>query len=84
MRARGGAILPEHIRLGTTGTTTPATNDTAVLRSLAEVEAEHIQRVLEYTGGHKGRACEILGISRPALDRKITRHGLIVPSSRRS
>ncbi|BAN70001.1 sigma 54-interacting transcriptional regulator [endosymbiont of unidentified scaly snail isolate Monju] len=84
VRARGGAILPEHIRLGTTGTTTPATNDTAVLRSLAEVEAEHIQRVLEYTGGHKGRACEILGISRPALDRKITRHALIVPSSRRS
>jgi transcriptional regulator with PAS, ATPase and Fis domain len=82
VRARGGAILPEHLQFATTGATAPATADTTVLRSLAEVEAEHIQRVLEHTGGHKGHACEILGISRPALDRKITRHSLVVPSSR--
>jgi len=84
VHARGGAILPEHLEFATTGATAPATTDTTVLRSLAKVEAEHIQRVLDHTGGHKGHACEILGISRPALDRKIARHGLIVPSSQRS
>jgi transcriptional regulator with PAS, ATPase and Fis domain len=50
----------------------------APLRSLEQVEAEHIQRVLDYTGGHKGRSCEILGISRPALDRKIHKYNLSV------
>ncbi len=49
------------------------------LRSLDAVAAEHIQRVLEHTDGHKGRSCEILGISRPALDRKIEKYGLSVP-----
>jgi DNA-binding NtrC family response regulator len=50
-----------------------------VLRSLDAVEAEHIQRVLDHTGGHKGRTCEILGISRPALDRKIEKYALRMP-----
>ncbi len=54
--------------------------DALVLRTLDEVEAEHVQRVLDYTGGHKGRASEILGISRPALDRKIGKYGLKVPA----
>lgn len=80
MRARHGAILPEH--LGLTGVPVPPGNpdegEDAILRSLDEVEAEHIQRVLDHTGGHKGHSCEILGISRPALDRKITRYGLRV------
>jgi len=49
------------------------------LRRLDEVEADHVQRVLLHTGGHKGRSCEILGISRPALDRKIEKYGLNVP-----
>ncbi|MCF1184065.1 helix-turn-helix domain-containing protein [Marichromatium gracile] len=26
---------------------------------------------LDHTGGYKARSCQILGISRPALDRKI-------------
>jgi two-component system response regulator AtoC len=47
--------------------------------SLEQVEAAHIQRVLHHTDGHKGRSCEILGISRPALDRKIEKYALIVP-----
>jgi DNA-binding NtrC family response regulator len=46
------------------------------LQSLAEMEAAHVQRVLDFTQGHKGRACEILGISRPALDRKIAKYRL--------
>jgi len=49
------------------------------LKTLDEVEAAHVQRVLNHTGGHKGQTCEILGISRPALDRKIVKYALVVP-----
>jgi len=35
--------------------------------------------VLNYTGGHKGKSCDILGISRPALDRKIKKYALMLP-----
>ena len=51
------------------------------LLTLEQVEAAHIQRVLSHTGGHKGRTCEILGISRPALDRKIEKFRLTVSPS---
>ncbi|TVT59875.1 MAG: sigma-54-dependent Fis family transcriptional regulator [Sedimenticola thiotaurini] len=50
-----------------------------VVRTLDQVEAEHIQRVLDYTHGHKGKSCEILAISRPALDRKIKKYDLTLP-----
>jgi DNA-binding NtrC family response regulator len=56
-----------------------ASTEASVLRSLDALEAEHIQRVLDYTGGHKGKTCEILGISRPALDRKIEKYTLRMP-----
>ncbi|MCP4407398.1 MAG: hypothetical protein GY807_06485 [Gammaproteobacteria bacterium] len=46
------------------------------LQTLDEVEASHVQRVLDFLQGHKGRTCEILGISRPSLDRKIRKYGL--------
>ena len=45
-------------------------------RTLLEVEKEHIQNVLEHVEGHFGRACEILGISRPTLRKKITDYDL--------
>ena len=38
-----------------------------------------VGQVLYFTGGHKGRSCDILGISRPALDRKIKKYGLDLP-----
>jgi DNA-binding NtrC family response regulator len=59
-----------------------STTETLALRSLDEIEAEHVQRVLNHTQGHKGRSCEILGISRPALDRKIDKYQLTVPGRR--
>ena len=52
------------------------TND---LRSLRELEKDHIVRVLERTGWHKGKACEILDISRPKLERRIHEFNLIPP-----
>ncbi len=44
--------------------------------SLRERERDHIERVLTSTGWHKGRACEILGISRPTLERRIREFSL--------
>ena len=50
------------------GTATP-------LISLDELQQRHVAAVLAHTQGHKGRACEILGISRPALERRLARLG---------
>ena len=84
--ARDGQINASHIRFRhapePAGSSQDASSHGAqdsAWPSLDEVEAGHIQRVLEHTGGHKGRSCEILGISRPALDRKIQKYGLRVP-----
>jgi DNA-binding NtrC family response regulator len=43
-----------------------ATGDTTLI-SLAEVERNHVRRVMELVGGNKLRAAEILGISRSTL-----------------
>ncbi len=80
--ARDGNIEAAHIHFLHDASAVPpaavALDESAVLRTLEQVEAEHIQRVLSYSGGHKGRTCQILGISRPALDRKIAKFGLTV------
>ncbi len=52
------------------------TSSTGQFLTLEELEAQHIQKVLTHTGGHKTNSCRILGISRPALDRKIEKYGL--------
>lgn len=44
--------------------------------SLQDMERVHVEQVLERTGWHKGQACEILGISRPRLQRMIVSYGL--------
>jgi len=46
------------------------------LSTLEQQEAAHIARVLEYTGGNRGQAAEILGIDRVSLWRRMKRHGL--------
>ena len=88
LEARHGPITPELLALDNHGATPrprpsaggpdAADQASSILRTLDAVEAEHIQRVLDHTGGHKARSCEILGISRPALDRKISKYGLRV------
>jgi len=81
IRARDSNIGADHVRFlrepadAMASVAEPAEGVLA-LRSLEEVEAEHIQRVLAHTGGHKGNTCDILGISRPALDRKILKYKL--------
>jgi len=48
----------------------PAADDTTThLLSLDEMEKQHVIRILRSTNGHKGKACEILGVSRPRLRR---------------
>ena len=44
--------------------------------SLDEIEKQHILYVLGATDHHLGRTCDILGISRPALDRRLKRWGV--------
>ena len=48
----------------------------ASIKTLAEVESEFILKVLEHTNWNKGKACELLGISRPTLRKKIRKYGL--------
>ena len=83
VRARTSVITPDLLDLGGTATgdesadiDTGCMSDERILRTLDQVEAEHVQRVLDFTGGHKGKTCDILAISRPALDRKIAKFGL--------
>jgi two-component system response regulator AtoC len=45
-------------------------------RSLQDMEKEQIHMALAYTKWHKGKACDILGITRPRLERKIDKYGL--------
>lgn len=45
-------------------------------KSLNIIEREFVKKTLEHTKWHKGRTCEILGISRPRLDRKINKYGI--------
>ena len=47
------------------------------LAPLREIERRHIARVLAHTEWNKRRACAILEISRPTLDRKIEEYGLV-------
>ena len=82
VRARSALLTPDLIPLQEQRAPDAPTADnddpSIVLQTLDEVEATHVQRVLKFTKGHKGRACEILGISRPALDRKINKYDLSV------
>jgi DNA-binding NtrC family response regulator len=59
------------------GATPPAhAPDGGELVTLRELERRHIARVLVHTEWNKRRACAILDISRPTLDRKIEEYGL--------
>jgi len=53
-----------------------ASEDPAHFPTLDEMERVHILRALELARGHKGRTCELLGISRPTLERKLQKYGV--------
>ncbi len=48
--------------------------------SLADVEKEHIELVLNSVNWHKKKAYTILKISKPTLNKKIKDYGLINPN----
>jgi DNA-binding NtrC family response regulator len=58
------------------GPSAPPASGAAELLPLREVEKRHIERVLRHTDWNKRRACAVLDISRPTLDRKIEEYGL--------
>lgn len=50
--------------------------DLVTIQTLDEMEEAHIARVLDITSGNRGRACALLGISRPTLRRKMRRYAM--------
>ncbi len=82
IQARDGTISAGLIRFhgeSNTATGITYTHHMPPTLSLAQIEAQYVQQVLNHTNGHKGRACAILDISRPALDRKIKKYCLSLP-----
>ncbi|MCE9667994.1 sigma-54 dependent transcriptional regulator [Myxococcus stipitatus] len=56
--------------------TAPAVDDASLIPTLDEAERLLIARAMAVTKGHKGRTCQILGISRPTLERKLQKYNL--------
>lgn len=72
----GNALLPETLQLeGKSG----GIRIPLVIKPLDDVERDHIENILAFTGYEKKRAAAILGISRPTLDRRLREYGLEVP-----
>lgn len=81
LHTRSNLITADNLLLGSIeNTPNEQPSDEVVLLTLEEIEARHIQQVLNHTNGHKTNSCKILAISRPALDRKIEKYKLKVPS----
>jgi two-component system response regulator AtoC len=74
----GDIMFEESVSPLLAGPSIPAENQptTATFRSLAEVERDYIVAVLNETGGRFGKACQILGISRPTLRQKLRQYVL--------
>jgi len=51
-----------------------AQSRSSAIKLLDEVEKEHILNALKFAEGNRGRVCELLGISRPTLQRKIRKY----------
>ena len=52
-------------------------NEDFELCTLDEIEERYIRGVIKRTGKNKGEVCEILGISRPTLERKLEKYRII-------
>jgi two-component system response regulator AtoC len=80
--AHGDVLLAEHLPLlrsdGLGGALV-----TDELTSLKEMERRYIAHVLKQARWNKSRASDILGITRPTLDKKIKDYGLVDPRKNR-
>ena len=72
--AASSVVRPEHLAMGSPSRR-EAVDETAV-RPLHELEREQVSRALAFTRGHKAQAAEMLGVSRPRLNRLIDKYGL--------
>ena len=78
----GQVILPEVLSADVRRRSVPVPSQTAGARSrreivqeaVAVVERRAVEEALARSGGRKGEAAELLGVSRPTLDAKIKRH----------
>jgi DNA-binding NtrC family response regulator len=70
--ASGSVIRPEHLSF----TAGERKKELPALSSLDDTEREQVTRVLAATKNHKGRAAQILGVSRPRLRRLMEKYGL--------
>jgi len=73
LSSTGSALRPN---LRTSASPEPGTSAANPLRSMEEVEKEHIRMVLDSTGWNKVHAAEVLGIGRTNLYEKIRLFGL--------
>jgi DNA-binding NtrC family response regulator len=69
----GGVLIPETLQLDDA---LEANRLPLLVKTLQEVEREHIENVLRFTGYEKKRAAQILDISRPTLDKRIRDYGI--------
>jgi two-component system, NtrC family, response regulator AtoC len=81
--SQGDLLLEEHLvgdgaALATQNGRADAREATAPQRvdTLEQIERAHIERVFAFAKGHKGRTCQLLGISRPTLERKLRKYGM--------
>jgi DNA-binding NtrC family response regulator len=68
--ATGHLIRPEHLEIR------PREEGVGAMDTLEAMERDHVARVLKAAGGQKSTAAEVLGVSRPRLDRLIDKYGL--------
>ena len=78
----GVVITKEHIPVDIYSKKLSGFNEdkTIMEMTLEDIEKEHVERILKATKWHRGRACEILGVSRPKLRRMIKHFGLVPPA----
>ncbi len=78
--AKGSQLQLQDLSLGSDDDPEEEPGDELLLGgdSLEDMERAHVQRILVRTGGNKSQAAQILKISRPRLDRIISKYGLRV------
>ena len=82
--APGEVLLSEHLpsEAGSGAPERPASlgylgEDPEHVPTLAEAERILILRAMEVARGHKGKVCQMLGISRPTLERKLEKYAIL-------
>ncbi|HEX5803036.1 MAG TPA: sigma-54 dependent transcriptional regulator [Azospira sp.] len=72
--ATGPALTVELLPEALANPVAAAAGDAPAIKTLDELEREHIQKALEHTGGNRALAAQLLGIDRVSLWRKLRRY----------